>query len=482
MTLRTDTRTKIVATLGPASETPEVLDELLLAGVDVVRLNLSHGTLESHLERMQAVRESAERTGQVVAVLADLPGPKVRSGHFPEGGGMLEGGAAVVLTPQDGPSTLERITVDYETLLTDLQPGDRVVLGDGAISLRADSVDADGVHCVVLTGGRVQGRPGVHLPSERLRLTTPTDDDLVLGRAMAEAGADFLAVSFVRAAHDLRVVREAILPYTTRLVAKVETMPAVHALEAIAAEADAVMVARGDLGIECPLEDVPHLQKRIIRHCVEVGVPVITATQMMESMITAPSPTRAEVSDIANAVFDGTDALMLSAETAVGADPVAVVRTMVRIAGRAESEASYSHWASRLGRTQREQWPDGPSRITMAITHAAGMAAADSGAHAILCCTTSGRTARAMARFRPSPTLVSLSPDPATVRAMALSWGVRSLEVSTYSTTDELVWFAVERAVQSGCIEPGQTVLVLAGAPDRPSGAATDVLRIVLVS
>ena len=366
MTPRTDTRTKIVATLGPASDTPEVLDELLLAGVDVVRLNLSHGTLESHLVLMQAVRESAERTGQVVAVLADLPGPKVRSGQFPDGGGMLEGGASVVLTPDDGPSTLQRITVDYDTLLTDLQPGDRVVLGDGAISLRADSVEPDGVHCVVLTGGRVQGRPGVHLPSERLRLTTPTDDDLVLGRAMAEAGADFLAVSFVRAAHDLRVVREAILPFTTRLVAKVETMPAVHALEAIAAEADAIMVARGDLGIECPLEDVPHLQKRIIRHCVEVGVPVITATQMMESMITAPSPTRAEVSDIANAVFDGTDALMLSAETAIGADPVAVVSTMVRIAGRAETEASYSQWASRLGRSQREQWPDGPSRITNA--------------------------------------------------------------------------------------------------------------------
>ncbi|MGB8860019.1 MAG: pyruvate kinase [Ilumatobacteraceae bacterium] len=482
MTPQPDTRTKIVATLGPASEAPEVLDEMFLAGVDVVRLNLSHGTLESHLVRMQAVREAAERTGRVVAVLADLPGPKVRSGQFAEGGGALVGGARLLLTPDEGPSTIDRITVDYPTLLVDLQPGDRVVLGDGAISLRADAIEDGEVKCVVLTGGAVQGRPGVHLPSERLRLTTPTDDDLVLGKAMAEAGADFLAVSFVRAAHDLRVVREAILPFTTRLVAKIETMPAVVALEAIAAEADAVMVARGDLGIECPLEDVPHLQKRIIRHCVEVGVPVITATQMMESMITSPSPTRAEVSDIANAVFDGTDALMLSAETAIGADPANVIRTMSRIAGRAEAEASYAQWASRLGRSQREAWPDGPGRITMAITHAAGMAAEDSGAQAILCCTTTGRTARAMARFRPSPVLISLSPDPGTVRAMALSWGVRSLEVSTYHSTDELVWFAVERALQSGMIESGQTVLVLAGAPDRPSGASTDVLRIVRVS
>jgi pyruvate kinase len=482
MTPKRDTRTKIVATLGPASEAPDVLDAMLVAGVDVVRLNLSHGTLQSHLDRMAAVHAAAERVGQVVAVLADLPGPKVRSGQFPDGGGELIGGAAVRLTPEDGPSTVDRITVDYPTLLTDLQPGDRVVLGDGAISLRAEAVTDDCVECVVLTGGAVQGRPGVHLPSERLRLTTPTEDDLVFARAMAEAGADYLAVSFVRAAHDLRVVREAILPYATRLVAKVETMPAVLGLEAIAAEADAVMVARGDLGIECPLEDVPHLQKRIIRHCVEVGVPVITATQMMESMITSPSPTRAEVSDIANAVFDGTDALMLSAETAIGADPAGVVATMARIAGRAETEASYEQWASRLGRSQREQWPDGPDRITMAITHAAGMAAADSGASAILCCTTSGRTARAMARFRPTPTLLSLSPDPATVRAMALSWGVRSLAVSTYHSTDELVWFAVERAVHSGYISPGDTVLVLAGAPDRPSGASTDVLRIVRVT
>ena len=481
------TRTKIVATLGPATDSAESLDELLRAGVDVVRLNLSHGTLESHLERLKEVRASAERIDQVVAVLADLPGPKVRAGQFPDGGCDLVSGASVLLAPGDGASDQGSITVDYAAVLDDLQRGDRVVLGDGAISLGVESVSADGAQCTVITGGRVQGRPGVHLPSERLRLTTPTDEDLVLAQAMAAAGIDFLAVSFVRAANDLRLVRAAIDPHRTKLVAKIETMPAVTALESIAAEADAIMVARGDLGIECPLEAVPHLQKHFIRHCVDVGVPVLTATQMMESMITSPSPTRAEVSDIANAVFDGTDALMLSAETAVGVDPPGVVRTMVRIAGRAESEASYAQWASHLGRVQRTQWSDdtmaaGQDRITMAITHAAGQAAADAGAHAILCCTRSGRTTRAMARFRPSATLIGLSPDPATVRTMALSWGVHALEVGTYHSTDDLVWFAVERALQSGLIESGDTVLVLAGAPDRPSGASTDVLRIVRVS
>jgi pyruvate kinase len=477
-----DSRTKIVATVGPASEAPDVLDGLLLAGVDVVRLNLSHGHVEHHLELLHAVRAAGERVGQVVAVLADLPGPKVRSGAFADGGVELVGGATVRLVPGDGASTVRDVTVDYETLLDDLHAGDRVVLGDGAISLLVHDIHTTAVECVVLTGGKAQGRPGVHLPSERLRLTTPTAEDLRLARVMADEGADFLAVSFVRSALDMHRVRDALAPTRVRLISKIETLSAIDDLEDIVAASDGVMVARGDLGIECPLEDVPHLQKRIVRHCVEVGVPVITATQMMESMITAPSPTRAEVSDIANAVFDGTDALMLSAETAVGIDPVGVVRTMVRVAERAEMEASYAQWGSRLGRIQRRQWPDGPDRITMAITHAAGLAAVDAGADAILCCTRSGRTVQAMARFRPTPKLIGLSPDPATVRSMALSWGVTALGLPTATSTDELVWFAVEEAVRRGEISHGQTVLVLAGAPDRASGASTDVLRIVRVT
>ncbi len=484
------TRTKIVATIGPASESPDVLDRMLHAGVDLVRLNLSHSRIEDHVRRLADVRAAAERTGRVVAVLADLPGPKVRSGPFPDAGGELRPGALLRLVAggHDDPSTAERITVDYPTLCTDLAAGDRVVLGDGAVTLTVVSVDTTGhgpsgveaaAHCQVQTGGTMRGRPGVHLPAERLRLTTPTEEDLEYARVMADAGADYLAVSFVRAAADLRTVRQALAPTPVRLVAKVETMPAVANLDEILAEADAVMVARGDLGIECPLEEVPHLQKHIIRSCVEAGVPVITATQVLESMITAPSPTRAEVGDIANAVFDGTDALMLSAETAVGADPVLVVETMGRVAGRAEREASYEQWAERLGRWQRKQWSDGADRITMAITHAAGMAALDAGVSAILCCTRSGRTVKAMARFRPTPIVIGLSPDPATVRAMALSFGVISLQVDTYQTTDEMVWYAVERAQRAGHICRGDTVLVLAGAPDRPSGASTDVLRLV---
>lgn len=479
-----DTRTKIVATLGPASESSAVLEAMIAAGVDVVRLNLSHGTLAAHVERLHAVRAAAERLDRVVAVLADLPGPKVRAGQFPDGGVVLAEGARLVLEPAvDGDtSDAERLSVDYPTLLDDLRVGDRIVLGDGAITLEITEMSSTAASAVVRTGGRAQGRPGVHLPSERLRLTAPTDEDLVLARAMADEGVDFLAVSFIRSADDLRQVRAAIAPHTTRLVAKVETMHAVADIANIVDEADAVMVARGDLGIEYPLEEVPHLQKKIIRSCVEAGVPVITATQMMESMITSPSPTRAEVSDIANAVFDGTDALMLSAETAVGADPAEVVRTMVRIAGRAEAEAGYRQWASRLGRVQRAHFSDGADRIAMAITHAAAMAANDIDATAILCCSRSGRTVRAMARFRPLATLVGLSPDPATTRSLALSWGVVPMAVGEYETTDDLVWFAVERSVRAGIAHTGDTVLVLAGAPDRGSGSSTDVLRVVRVA
>lgn len=472
-----------MATLGPASD--PVLEAMLAAGVDVVRLNLSHGTLEHHLDRLRAVRVAADQLGLVVAVLADLPGPKIRSGPFVDGGVHLAEGDrldVVVATDSDRASDGSRLTVEYPSLLEDLQVGDRLVLGDGAITLTIVEHHHDRVVAVVSTGGRVQGRPGVHLPSERLRLSSPTADDLVLARAMADHGVDFLAVSFIRSAADLREVRAAIHPHRTRLVAKVETMPAVADIVDIIDEADAVMVARGDLGIEYPLEEVPHLQKKIIRGCVEAGVPVITATQMMESMITSPSPTRAEVSDIANAVFDGTDALMLSAETAVGADPAEVVRTMVRIAGRAETEAGYRQWASRLGRVQRSQWRDGADRIAMAITHAAAMAGNDVDAQAILCCSRSGRTVRAMARFRPLATLVGLSPDPATTRSLALSWGVVPMSVEEYASTDDLVWFAVEKSVAAGIVHSGDTVLVLAGAPDRASGSSTDVLRIVRVS
>jgi len=476
------TRTKIVATIGPASDTPEQLDKLLRAGVNVVRLNLSHGTFDQQLERFRAVRASAARIGVVVAVLADLPGPKIRAGAFPDGGITWVEGDVVRLRVGDDPSTSADVHVDSPTLLEDICPGERCVIGDGAISLAVTTIDAEVVTCRVLSGGRAGGRPGVHLPSQRSQLTTPTDRDMELASAMAEAGVDFLALSFVRRAADVRRLREAVGTDGPRIVAKIETAAAMEELDDIIDASDAVMVARGDLGIDCPLEDVPHLQKRIIRSCIEHGTPVITATQMLESMITSPAPTRAEVSDIANAVFDGTDALMLSAETAVGHDPALVVRTMARIAARAEADAADRHWVHHLERLQREHDPDPANRVTFAITHAAYQAARDAEVSAILCCTHSGRTALAMASFRPAAKMLGLSPSPRTVRALALSWGIVPLPADMSQSTDDMVWLGVESALRSGQIDHGDVVVVLAGAPALSTATSTNVLRVVNVA
>jgi pyruvate kinase len=474
-------RTKIVATLGPATDGDEALVVLVNAGVDVVRLNLSHGSVAEHIDRLERVRAAAITVGKPIGVLADLPGPKVRAGAFVAPGVQLEAESVIRFEIGDGPSDADLIRVDYAGFLDDLAVGDRVVIGDGAIVARVQQVDSTSALAVVENGGRAQGCPGVHLPSERSRLATPTEEDLVLAETMASAGVEFIAVSFVRAPADMTAVRE-VVGDRAQLVAKIETSAALGNLTEILAVSDAIMVARGDLGIDCPLEDVPHLQKTIVRQCVEFGVPVITATQMLESMVTAPSPTRAEVSDVANAVFDGTDALMLSAETAVGTNPALVVATMSRIAARAEAEANYQQWAEWLGRLQRDHWYSPGDRITAALTHAAAQAARDSGAAAILCCTRSGRTAKAMARFRPKAQLIGLSPLASTVNRMTLSWGVDPIEVDTYTTTDEMVWFAVQTAFDQGKIAAGDTVLVLAGAPDRQSTAAADVLRIVQVA
>jgi pyruvate kinase len=473
-------RTKIVATLGPACDGGETLERMLRAGVDVVRLNLSHGAFEQHLERLQRVRACAETIGRPIGVLADLPGPKIRAGQFREGGVTLLAGNVVTVRPGDLPSSDVVISIDYATLLEDLHDGDRLIVGDGGISLRIVSIGRTDAQALIESGGPTQGRPGVHLPSERTRLATPTETDLVLAERAAAAGVDFVAVSFVRAAADIRAVRD-VVGGRAELVAKIETTAALANLGEILDEADAIMVARGDLGIDCPLEDLPHLQKSIIGRCVEFGVPVITATQMLESMITAPLPTRAEVTDVANAIFDGTDALMLSGETAIGHDPALVVATMDRIAERAERDASYRDWAKRLGRIVRERWDSTSDQITAALTHAAAQAAYDVNATAILCCTSRGRTAKAMACFRPEARLLGLSPNPRTLNALTMSWGVEPVMVDLYDSTDEIVWYAVERSVHAGLIAKGDLVVVLAGSPERLASTAADVLRVVSV-
>jgi len=350
------------------------------AGMDMARLSLAHGPTELSVDRLRRVRAVAAEVGRNIGTLADLPGPKVRAAAFPEGGVFLAEGDLVefVAAVGDGPtSDGRRIAVDHPALLSDLQSGDLVALGDGGVQFDITEVRSQLATAVVRSGGRLQGRPGVNLPPERFNAPTPTSEDLRRLEVMSEAGVDAAAISFVRLASDIRTVRAAAGAPGLMLIAKIETKTAVEEIDEIIETADGVMVARGDLGVRLPLEEIPHLQKRIIRSSVSYGRPVITATQMLESMIHAPTPTRAEVTDVANAVFDGTSALMLSAETAIGRDPVGVVRTMSRIAARAELEFDYAGWGSRLGRQSATMASASSAiRVTAAITAAAWRAAA----------------------------------------------------------------------------------------------------------
>ncbi len=471
-------RTKIVATVGPASSSEEGIAGLLEAGVDVIRLNLSHGDVSAHLDTFRLIRKVSENLAIPVGILCDLPGPKVRAASFPDGGVRLVEGDVVELAYGRNGSAVGRIEVNDESV-SELEPGDKVTLGDGAVTLTVTASDGKRSLATVIAGGLVQGRPGVHIPSTRLRMTTPTAQDFELIEHLKSVEPDFIALSFVRSASDLDRARAAIGP-GPMLVAKIETTAALDNLDAIVEAADVLMVARGDLGIECAFEDVPHVQNRIIRLCVARGVPVITATQMLESMITSPQPTRAEVTDVANAVFDGTDAVMLSGETAIGRDPAHVIRTMRRIAKRAEESANYEQWGARLGRMQRRGRAEGVVTITDAMSHAAWQAAADAQVAAVLCCTRSGMTARSLVRFRPQTRLVAITPSIRTSRQLLLSWGVQCLVVDERTTIDEIVWFAVESSAKAGIVNQGDVVAVLAGAPDTGE-AITDVLRLVRV-
>ena len=470
-------RTKIVATLGPASGSPEVIGSLIDAGMDVVRLGLAHGTVEEHLAAIAIVRAVAEERGRTVGVLADLPGPKVRTGAFPEGGTFLSEGAEISLSAGDGPSDAEHIVVDEAGLTDIVTPGATVVLGDGTVTLVVTAVEGDVVRARVETGGRLQGRPGAHLPSDRWLPPVPTDDDLRLIDEVARH-ADWVAVSFVRTPDELHKVRDALGPDGPCLMAKIETRAAVDHLDDLLSVADGVMVARGDLGIDFPIEDVPHLQKRIIRACAARGLPVLTATQMLESMVSAPTPTRAEATDVANAVVDGTDALMLSGETAIGHDPALTVETMARIAAR--SEQFDDLYGGEFDRGLVQGRAPSTTAVTAAMAHAALRAADELGLAAIVCCTRAGTTARAVAALRPDCRLIGASPSTATVRQLALSWGVEPIEVGEYDTTDEMVWCVVEATVQAGLVDHGDLIAVLAGAP-HTTARVTDVLRVVSV-
>jgi len=484
-------RTKIIATIGPASDSEAGLASLIDAGMDIARINLSHGTLEHGLERFHRVRKVSALRRRSVGILVDLPGPKIRVGQIPEEGIAMVEGTRLSLVPGNDPSSAGMIQVDHATLLDDVREGDLLTFGDGAVQVRSLGVTGDRVEVEVVHGGRLTGRPGIHIPSDRTQLLTPTPEDLRILAAFVEVGVDMVALSFVRSADDLRRLElEPSLggaitlepnPSGPQIVAKIETRAAVENLDEIVKASGAVMVARGDLGAEFPISELPHLQKQIIRRCIAVGRPVITATQMLESMINAPSPTRAEASDVANAVFDGTSAVMLSGETAVGRDPANVVSVMSDIAERADAAFDYDAWPKWLTAMNQQPNITQEASITNAITSAAQRAANEIGAAAILCISSSGFSVRSIARFRPRAKIIGFSANQRTINQLTMSWGTTPYLLETVEGDEaDNARRAIESAKAHGEISSGDLV-VFAGGSSLYDGRVTDNVRIIRV-
>ncbi len=466
-------KTKIVCTIGPATRSATAIRALVRAGMDVARLNFSHGTPDEHAEALERVRAASKRLGVPVAVLQDLSGPKVRLGEVRDGACVLKPRATVVLTAEDVVGNEQLLSVSYKRLAEEVRPRQPVLINDGAVRLRVIETDGTRVSCRVIVGGTVSSRKGVNLPKTKLSVGSLTAKDRADAAWGFEHGVDFFALSFVRTADDVKALRAIITKAdkATPVIAKIEKREALRNLDEILRAADGVMVARGDLGVEINLADIPAAQKRIIAACNRTGKPVITATQMLESMVTNARPTRAEVTDVSNAIHDGTDAVMLSQETAIGAHPKAAVKMMAAIAERTER-----HFAPIVD----EPITTGADKDAVAdgLCHAVAVLARTARLDAIVACTTSGTTARLIARYRPRIPIFSVSPDPATVRELCLTWGVRPVETVRYKMVETMVAKTIELLRARRCIRSGNRIALLAGLPIATTGV-TNLLRII---
>ena len=457
-------RTKVVATLGPASSNRQTLGGMVDAGLDVVRLNFSHGERADHAARFELVRAVAKELDHNLAILVDLQGPKIRVGVVDDNGVKLDRGREVTLVAGTDRCAEPDIPVVYPALAADVRQGDRILLDDGAIGLRVEDVEGKRVRCQVERGGVVKSRKGVNLPGVAVSAASLTAKDRADVATAVEFGADYVALSFVRKPDDVAEAKQAIAEHggDIPVVAKLERPEAIDVLDDILEVADAVMVARGDLGVELAVEQVPPIQKHIIARANSLGVPVITATQMLESMVASSRPTRAEASDVANAIFDGTDAVMLSQETAIGQYPVEAVATMNRIAREAESTPYLSA-------------PPPPAvgglDVPATVCRAAVQMATDLGAAAIVAFTESGASARYVSRFRPRTPIIGLTTSELARRRMALFWGVETASPLAIGTqVRSMVDAADERIVEEGLLTPGDLVVVVAGSPGGRGG------------
>ena len=463
-----DRRTKIVATIGPASDDVDTITRMIDAGMDVARLNFSHGTPEEKARTAQRVRAAADRLERPVAILQDLPGPKLRIGPLDEVAELKPGDRVTFEAGADGAGDAERMSVAWPGLADALSPGDVLYLTDGTVRLRVETVRRaeHAVETVVELGGTVSSRQGLNVPGELADLPSVGEEDLELLRFGESLGVDLVALSFVRRPEDVAEVRR-----HTRLplIAKIEKPQAVEFAEQIIHAADCVMVARGDLGIELEIEEVPFVQKHVIALAGGLARPVITATQMLDSMVASSRPTRAEVTDVANAILDGTDALMLSQETAVGAHPVESVAMMASIARRTEREAPYGHWnETRVRRLERH---DQDPAYTVAYNACAAARQLDLAA--LVVPTLSGRSARIISAHRPQVPIVALSPGKETVRRCSLMWGVQAARMRRHEVTEELIADAARRVVELGWVKPGQRVGITAGLPSGRPGTTS---------
>jgi pyruvate kinase len=466
-------KAKIVATIGPASSTPEVIEALLRAGADVFRLNFSHGTHADHKERLGMIRQLEARTGRPIGVLLDLQGPKLRIGTFGGGPVTLGPGAAFRLDlDRDRPGDASRVALPHPEIFAALKEGAHLLIDDGRVRLEVRECGSDFAETTVVVGGTLSDRKGVNVPDVVLPLSALTEKDLRDLEYGLGLGVDWVALSFVQRVEDIRQVRE-LVGGRASVLAKLEKPSAISQLEAIVAESDAVMVARGDLGVEMPAEQVPAIQKRIVRLCRRLGKPVVVATQMLESMVSSPVPTRAEASDVAAAIYDGADAVMLSAESASGKYPVEAVTIMSSIIGQTESDPYYAE-VTRASYSPAN--PAIPDAIGLATRNAADLL----GAAATVAYTSSGYSAMRVARERPGAPIIGMTPRLATARALALVWGVRPVLTHDVEAIDEITEYACKAAVQEQLAAPGQTIVIAAGIPFGKPGT-TNMLRIAQV-
>ena len=467
-------KTKIICTLGPSTDQEGVLRELVANGMNVARFNFSHGSHEEHLGRFEKLKAIREELGKPVAALLDTKGPEIRLKDFKNGTEMLEAGQTFTLTTREVEGTKEICSITYKDLPQDVQPGGTIMLDDGLIKLQIITVNDTDIVCKVLNNGKIKNKKGVNVPGVHLSMPYMSQrdrDDIIFG---AQQGFDFIAASFVRTAQDVYDIRNLLNEYDSdiRIIAKIENREGVNNIDSILAAADAVMVARGDLGVEIDFTELPGIQKNIIERSFSFGKPIVTATQMLDSMIVNPRPTRADISDVANAIYDGTSAIMLSGETAAGAYPVDALKTMSAIAERTEQE-NHARFVPLTENT-------GKISVSDATAHAACLTAKDVNAAAIVTVSESGNTARLLSKYRPEQPIIACVMKEQVQRQLALSWGITPLMMPLAHSTDELIEMSTSLAKENGYLHNGELAVVTAGVPVGVSGT-TNMIKIHMV-